>query len=383
MNNIGYRIFVIGAGFSVPAGLPTAAELYGLVKSRIELVYGTDTKFHRSLDEFIDYKRSTCNVTLTHDEVDLEEFMSFLDIEHYLWLEGSDTLSSKGNGAQLLIKKFIGQIIHERTPVASNLPQEYIEFAQNLKTTDVIITLNYDVILERALDFVGKPYRLFAHRFKSTHDYVGTIDDNKEEVVILKLHGSLDWFSNEDYLGSIAAFKKQNYHELPIDPIFNNGNKYAPIPLVDGSRTADDPLEFIHRLSNLDSFYKNFDPPGVPMILSPSHMKIVYANPFISFWHGLGRLGGYNLGINIIGFSLPEHDDYLRVCLYKMIKNYQCFQWDFTLNGIEKDNVKIVDYRVTDKAIEQLKQTYSFIDEQKSAFYFKGFSVDAVKFLFD
>lgn len=33
MNNIGYRIFIIGAGFSVPAGLPTAAECQPVVES--------------------------------------------------------------------------------------------------------------------------------------------------------------------------------------------------------------------------------------------------------------------------------------------------------------------------------------------------------------
>lgn len=383
MNNIGYRIFVIGAGFSVPAGLPTAADLYGLVKSRIESVHGTDTKFHRSLDEFIDYKQSTCNVNVTHDEVDLEEFMSFLDIEHYLWLEGSDTFSSQGNGAQLLIKKFIGQIIHERTPDGQDLPSEYIEFAQNLKSTDVVITLNYDVILERALESVGKSYRLFPHRFSSTSEYGGTIDNDNDEVIILKLHGSLDWFTNEDYLKTIASFKKQNFHQLPTNPIFNSNNMYAPVPLVDGPRVGSDPLAFVHRVTNLNLFYSNSNPPGVPMILSPSHMKIVYANPFISFWHGLGKSGGFNFGINIIGFSLPEHDDYLRVCLYKIIKNYQCFQWDFTLDGVTKDNVKIVDFRATEESTSQLKQTYNFVDESKLSYYLDGFSSDAVRFLFE
>lgn len=383
MNNIGYRIFVIGAGFSVPAGLPTAAKLYGLVKSRIESIHGIHTKFHRSLDEFIAYKKATCHMSLTYDDVNLEEFMSFLDIEHYLWLEGSNTFSSQGNGAQLLIKKFIGQVIHELTPVGKDLPKEYIEFAQNLQTTDVVITLNYDVILERALEFVGKPYRLFSHRYKSMHGHVNTVDNSRDEVVILKLHGSLDWFTKENYLYSVDAFKKQNSDYLPLDPIFNNNDKYGPVPLVDGPRIEDDPLKFVHRLTKVDVFYSNKNPPGVPMILSPSHIKIVYASPFIDFWHGLGRRGESNLGINIIGFSLPEHDDYLRVCLYKIVNNYQCFEWGLTREGVKKHNVKIVDYRQDAESIKQLKNTYKFVDDQKVSYYLKGFSSEAVKFIFN
>ena len=78
------------------------------------------------------------------------------------------------------------------------------------------------------------------------------------------------------------------------------------------------------------------------MILSPSHMKIVYATPFMDFWNGLGQAGGYNLGISIIGFSLPEHDDYIKISLYKMIGNYDlqyslAADYDFLLRSLSAD----------------------------------------------
>src|SRR5690554_7423557 len=46
----GFRIFVLGAGFSVPAGLPTAAELYPEVVKRVERLHGKDNRFHWALD---------------------------------------------------------------------------------------------------------------------------------------------------------------------------------------------------------------------------------------------------------------------------------------------------------------------------------------------
>lgn len=379
----GFRIFVLGAGFSVPAGLPTAAELYPEVVKRVELLHGKDNRFHWAIQDYIDYRKSSDGVELSIDTIDLEEFMSYLDIEHFLGLEGSDTLSEHGNAAQLFVKRFIGQIIHERTPSKDSLPKEYYEFAKKLSTNDIIITLNYDIVLERALEHVGKPYRLFPHRYSNVSDGFNKIDHSRDEVTILKLHGSLDWFSNKPYLHGLAAFKKQGVDGAPNDPIFNNNDKYGHYPLVDGPRNEDDPLLNIYRLKNIDRFYGNFNPPAVPMILSPSHMKIVYANPFLDFWWGWGRAGGMNLGVSIIGFSLPLHDDYLRICLYRIISNFQGVAWDQPLLDWHKNHVKLVDYRTDKEGKHELLERYRFIDYEKADVYTDGFSMDAVNFIFN
>ena len=379
----GYRIFVLGAGFSVPAGLPTAKELYPEVVRRVERAYGKQNRFHWAVQDYIDYRKKSDGVALTIDTIDLEEFMSYLDIEHFLGLEGSDTLSEDGNAAQLFVKRYIGQIIHERTPSIDSLPQAYYEFAEKLTVKDIVITLNYDVVLERALEYVGKPYRLFPHRYGEIGDYSNIVDDSRDEVTILKLHGSLDWFSNKSYLRGLEAFKNQGVNGGPNDPIFNNNNKYGQYPLVEGPRNPDDPLLNIYRLKNVDLFYENFDPPCTPMILSPSHMKIVYSNPFLDFWWGWGQAGGYNLGVSIIGFSLPLHDDYLRICLYKLISNYQEVNWNHPLLGFNKNQIKLVDYRTDNSSKDELLKRYQFIDYQKADVYTDGFSSDAVEFIFN
>ena len=118
------------------------------------------------------------------------------------------------------------------------------------------------------------------------------------------------------------------------------------------------------------------------MILSPSHMKIVYANPFLDFWWGWGRAGGMNLGVSIIGFSLPLHDDYLRICLYRMISNFQEVAWDQEFLGWYKNHVKLVDYRMDKKSKDELLERYRFIDYDKADVYTDGFSMDAVEFIF-
>ena len=79
---------------------------------------------------------------------------------------------------------------------------------------------------------------------------------------------------------------------------------------------------------------------------------------------------------------MPEHDEYVRLGLYKMIDNYQNIEWIMSLPGLVKDNVKIVDCRTNDDDKSELKDRYSFSDEDKTEWYFDGFNDDAVNFLF-
>jgi predicted restriction endonuclease len=62
--------------------LSLAIELFPEVRRRIELRYGKDTKFHRDLSEYLDY-RCACEGVSDEQAVDLEALMSYLDIEHY------------------------------------------------------------------------------------------------------------------------------------------------------------------------------------------------------------------------------------------------------------------------------------------------------------
>ncbi len=378
----GFRIFIIGAGFSRPAGLPPASELYMEVKRRIEARHGGDTKFHRDLRNYIDYRTSCDGRPLQENDVNLEAFLSYLDIEHYLGLRGSDTWSREGNESQLMIRQAIGEVIHSKTPAADRLPNCYYRFAESLSTRDTILTLNYDVILERAFEHVGKPYRLFPSRYKSVSKHSCTVDSDIEEVALLKLHGSLDWFDDRQYLEIKQDYVEQGADHLEVHSVFDHRERYKLAPLAEGPRPADDLLLHIHRARDIDAYYRldrNF---GAPLILSPSHVKFVYAEPLLDFWRGMGRTGGYNLGISVIGFSLPSHDEYIRIGLYQMISNYQQSWWDEKMLDTLKDNVRMVDFQSGSEGIAEFKTRYSFVDPTRAEYFFDGFGDNAVDFLF-
>ena len=378
----GFRIFVLGAGFSRPAGLPVASELYPLVRQHIVDRHGRDTKFDSDVREYLDYCSVCGQSGQSEENLDLEGLMSFLDIEHYLGFRGSKTWSQEGNESQLMIRKAIGHVIHSRTPSPDAIPDVYLRFAEALSVHDTVLTLNYDLILENALKAVGKPFRRYPNRFQSINEHGGTLNNDADELVLLKLHGSLDWFDDRQYLELRRSLEQQGINRTPIHSVFDNPSRYDSRPLVEGLLPDGHALRHLHCIQRLDDYYYRDEGFNAPFLLSPSHVKFVYAEPILSFWHGIGRSGGYNLGISVIGFSLPQHDEYIRIGLYQMLSNYGSW-WDSPMFGAElKDYARFVDYRPTTELQDDYRNRYRFADPDRSRFHFGGFGPDAIAFLF-
>lgn len=378
----GFRIFFLGAGFSRPAGLPLATELFPLIQNNIEARWGLDTKFRRDLGHYLDYRKA-CSGIDDGEPVDFEQFMSYLDIEHYLGLRGSKTWSSEGNESQIMMRKALGQIIHDRTPTSDKLPDYYYRFADCLSVHDTVLTTNYDIVLERALEHVGKPYRHYPHRYKDVGKHYNTIDSDIEEVAVLKLHGSVDWFDKRHYISLRDELAEQGSIPSNLHSVFDEPGRYRAEPLVEGPRPPNDPLLHIYRLRKVDDYYRRDTGFNSPFILSPSTVKFVYAGPLLDFWNGMGRAGGWNLGISVVGFSLPHHDEYIKIGLYQMISNYQLSWWNDEVLGVLKDDVRLVDLRHDDASIKEYKEHYSFVLSDRAEYMFEGFSEEAVHFLFD
>jgi hypothetical protein len=163
-----FRIFILGAGFSCPAGLPLATDLWKEVLRRASGMSGRAGFFRDDLNAYIEFRRLSDGVALAPNDVDFEDFMAFLDIEHYLGLRGKDTWSRDGNESQVVVKTLIGEILTELTPASDKIPELYLKFAKLLQPTDYVLTFNYDVLLERALDVVGLSFRLYPWRFDRT-----------------------------------------------------------------------------------------------------------------------------------------------------------------------------------------------------------------------
>lgn len=381
-NHPGFRIFVLGAGFSRPAGLPLATELYVAVRQRISDRHGRDTKFTRDVKNYLSYCSARGVTGQSEANLDLEQLISYLDIEHHLGYRGSDTWSLEGNESQLMVRKAIGEVIQDRTPPPEHLPDFYYRFAECLSPHDTVLTLNYDLLLEGALGFVGKKFRRFPNRYSSANEYQGVLESDFEELVLLKLHGSIDWFDDRQFLELKESREKRGMDGLPQHSVFNDPSRYRAKPLVEGILPIGDSLRHIHSIERVADYYRQDGGFDSPFLLSPSHIKFVYAEPILSFWHGIGRSSGYNLGISVIGFSMPQHDEYIRIGLYQMLSNYGSW-WKERIHGsMLKDYARFVDFRTTAEQVAEYHRRFQFADSEKSRFHYGGFGQEAIDFLF-
>jgi hypothetical protein len=188
------RTFIVGAGFSAAGGLPIGQELAALIIREAKRGVLYDNILQPDLERYLLYVERTERRSLSEAEIDFEQFMSFLDVEHYLRLSGSDTWTTEGGKSQMLVRHFIAKVLWERqrSMPASGLSL-YDYFASKLTTKDHIISFNYDTVVEDSLDRRGLPYRLVPGPYKEVHADGGGVWGDRNELTITKLHGSIDW----------------------------------------------------------------------------------------------------------------------------------------------------------------------------------------------
>lgn len=99
-----YRLIILGAGFSRPAGLPLAVDLWKEISVEAASFPADHraSKFNDDLRHYIEFRKDADGTVLTPETVEFEDFMRFLDVEHYLGLRGSDTWSEEATKAQSL-----------------------------------------------------------------------------------------------------------------------------------------------------------------------------------------------------------------------------------------------------------------------------------------
>ena len=88
----------------------------------------------------------------------MEKVLAYSHRKHYLGLLGSDEYFEHGSRSIDAVRTAIQRILIHATP--SYTPILYRDFAERLCPNDVVLTFNYDTLLEQALDDIGKPYSL-------------------------------------------------------------------------------------------------------------------------------------------------------------------------------------------------------------------------------
>ena len=365
MNLPTHRLFVLGAGFSAPAGLPLGNDLLELVRQNIR------SSFRRAhWDGTLEQEIEEWASLYPGESIDLERVLAYSHRKHYLRLLGSDEYFEHGSRSIVAARRAIQRILIRATP--NDTPSLYRDFARQLCPHDVVLTFNYDTLLEQALDDIGKPYSLTPEWWLKE----GPGGFNPRYVDLLKLHGSIDWYDRY-YLDSVMRWYSEEGHDVPNrDPIFGPAPTVPSEPLSRGRTEAEFGSHILPRVFRVPDHVRHYpieEKAGshiVPFILPPAYDKLLGYDPILDLWENLHRTAGIFSSIVMIGYSMPPYDSYAYETLGRLFVAYQQGS-DTTGFGQRKRPIQLITLA---EATQQAVNCYPFMAPAKTRFWSEGFS---------
>jgi hypothetical protein len=186
-----------------------------------------------------------------------------------------------------------------------------------LRKGDVVITTNYDCLIERVLLTDSKWSPLDGYGFAVPLSTIQSADahlrraiqpnplplvvQKPSEVRILKLHGSVGWTTNPSPFG--PAVLGDQLYEYP--------QLYLSQDLFRGLASAEGPLT----MPVFDTREPPIGQPGDPAIVLPTYLKRTEGNEFQTIWLQASQALAQAEAVDIIGSSLPESDIGVRVLM--------------------------------------------------------------------
>jgi len=170
------RVFILGAGFSAAAGIPLTEELLARAMKKFSIECpGIYSRVENYAKECVGSTGNDLDLsTISFSE--LCTFLEFIELREY---GGGERWCENGSREKLALRFYLAKTIVERTPSTSSIPQLYLDFAAQLHERDIVISLNWDGLLEVALEAVEKCY---------TYNF-----SDEGAIKLCKLHGSVNW----------------------------------------------------------------------------------------------------------------------------------------------------------------------------------------------
>ena len=372
MNIPSYRLFVLGAGFSAPAGLPLGKGLLERVQEYVQGSFrGSD--WDGSLEQEI----AEWSSLYPGERPDLERVLAYSHRRHYLRLLGSDEYFEHGSRSIVAVRRAIQRILIQATP--RDTPKLYRDFAQRLCPRDVVLTFNYDTLLEQALDDIGNPYTLTPEWWLKTDP--GGFEP--KFVDLRKLHGSIDWYDRHYLDTAVRRHTKQGRDVSNRDPIFGPTPTVLSEPLSRGRTEEPFGNRILSRVFRIPDHARYFPIEGkavsriVPFFLPPAYDKLLGYAPILDLWENLHRTQDVYSSIVVIGYSMPPYDSYAYEMLGRLFVEYHQ-GGDATYWGHRRVPIQLITQ--ADSEQHALKR-FPFLDPAKTRVWNQGFSTDALNWI--
>jgi len=177
------RVFILGAGFSAGAGIPLTEKLLANAMDKFSIecpgIYSRVENYAKESIGVLEGELDLSKVSFS----ELCTFLEFIELREY---GGGERWCENGSREKLALRFYLAKTIAERTPTIEHVPQLYLDFASQLHERDIVISLNWDGLLEVALEAIGKTY---------TYNF-----SDEPAIKLCKLHGSVNWRLGEPSL---------------------------------------------------------------------------------------------------------------------------------------------------------------------------------------
>ena len=366
-----FRMFVLGAGFSRPAGLPLAEPLLQSVRDRVRLQFRS-ANWDGTLEQEIYEWQSL----YPGHAVDLERVLAYSHRKHYLGLVGNDEYFDHGSRTIHAARRAIQEILIG--PTSETSADLYREFARQLRPNDVVLTFNYDTVLEDALDDIGKPYTLTPEWWLEN---ATSANSEARYVDVLKLHGSVDWYDR--YYHDIARqWHADRGHAVPDrHALFGASPSVATESLAKGA-VGEFGRQILPRVFRVPDHAARFPISTewwelVPFILPLAYDKLLGCEPILDLWENLHRGTDAVSTIVLVGYSMPPYDGYAYEALGRLLVMYQGWS-DVTPWGHRRVPIQIITLGASEEAVHSC---YPFLDRTRTRIWHEGFSRDSLRWI--
>ncbi len=272
------RVFILGGGFSLGAGVPLTAPLLHKAMKKFAAecpgIFQRVDGYAKECTENIDGKVDYGSISFS----ELCTFLEYIELREY---GGGERWSNTGSREKLALRFYLAKTIVEHTPPGSNLPPQYLEFASQLHDGDIILSFNWDCLLEVALQKLGK---LYTYTFREGNF-----------IKLYKLHGSVNW-----------RLEMPNKLGAPVDTLGWKSLNFT-------NYLADTEVYYTPTLLNYPT-WSQFAPLGEvePFLVLPGYGKAFDVRYNAPLWYKPEFAFAPTHDVYIIGLSLSPDDFFIR-----------------------------------------------------------------------
>lgn len=339
------RVVILGAGFNAPLGMPLTADLlrqvHAVAASKPWRLPDGRPAPHGMADwllQVLDWYYPLAGIS--HAAVDagtarvnLEEFLSLVAATSMMEWRSQPGASEHGDAFSACLRSWLGEAIERQQRLAlGSVPEYYLRFAAGLRDA-VVLTFNWNTLLERLLDRLGIP---FAFDLETALRHGA--------VPLIKLHGSIDWFSMEQRGGPRPPWLEL----VPVGAAF------------DGIGRAGGDL------------LRCYEAMLTPWLVVPSYDKIFQVLSLGQVWQLPWDWLDDRLDVQVIGYSIRPDDYHSRALLYPRL-----------VRGSRRGRLRVtvVDVARDPPARDEIVRRFAGV--QGCRFWLGGFSPPALDFLED